>query len=81
MKQIIYVIAITLLVIAAPIAALALATYTFFITLIAFIEGSHQGIMSNLYGENKKNMKEEEVDHQDIWEKHIKKMADKAKLN
>jgi hypothetical protein len=37
--------------------------------------------MNNLYGENKKNMEEEEVDHQDIWEKHIKRMADKAKLN
>lgn len=78
MKQIIYIIAITLLTIAAPIAALALATYTFFITLIAFIEGSHQGIMSNLYGENKKEIEEEP---KDIWEKHIKKMADKAKLN
>ena len=78
MKQIIYIIAITLLVIAAPIAALALSTYTFFITLIAFIQGSHQGIMSNLYDENKKEIEEEP---QDIWEKHIKKMTDKAKLN
>ena len=67
----------TLLVIAAPIAALALSTYTFFITLIAFIQGSHQGIMSNLYDENKKNIKEEEVDHQDIWEKHIERMKNK----
>ena len=78
MKQIIYIIAITLLVIAAPIAALALSVYTFFITIIAFVQGSHQGIMSNLYDENKKEIEEEP---QDIWEKHIKKMTDKAKLN
>jgi hypothetical protein len=78
MKQIIYIIAITLLVIAAPIAALALSTYTFFITLIAFIQGAHQGIMNNLHGENTKEIEEEP---KDIWEKHIKKMADKAKLN
>lgn len=78
MKQIIYIIAITLLVIAAPIAALALSVYTFFITIIAFVQGSHQGIMSNLYDQNKKEIEEEP---QDIWEKHIKKMTDKAKLN
>jgi len=81
MKQIIYIIAITLLVIAAPIAALALSTYTFFITLIAFVEGAHQGIMNNLYSENTKKSEEQEVEPQDMWEKHIKRMADKAKLN
>jgi hypothetical protein len=78
MKQIAYIIAMPVVLIAAPIVALALATYTFFITLIAFIQGAHQGIMNNLYGENTKETEEEP---KDIWEKHIKKMAEKAKLN
>jgi len=38
-------------------------------------------MMNNLYGENKKNIKQEEVDYQDIWEKHIERMKDKSSLN
>jgi len=81
MKAIIYIFGVVLAVILAPFVALALATYTFFITLIAFVEGAHQGIMNNLYSENTKKSEEQEVEPQDMWEKHIKRMADKAKLN
>tara|TARA_R110000868_G_scaffold298168_1_gene558407 strand:+ start:192 stop:428 length:237 start_codon:yes stop_codon:yes gene_type:complete len=78
MKQIAYIIAISIVLIAAPIVAFGLSAYTFFIATIAFIQGAHQGIMNNLHGENTKEIEEEP---KDIWEKHIKKMADKAKLN
>ena len=77
MKQIAYIIAMSIVLIAAPIVAFGLSAYTFFIATIAFIQGAHQGIMNNLYDENKKNIKEEEVDHQDIWEKHIERMKNK----
>ena len=78
MKQIAYIIAMSVVLIAAPIVAFGLSTYTFFIATIAFIQGAHQGIMNNLYGENTKEIEEES---KDIWEKHIKRIADKAKLN
>jgi uncharacterized membrane protein len=78
MKQIAYIIAMSIVLIAAPIVAFGLSAYTFFIATIAFIQGAHQGIMNNLHGENTKEIEEEP---KDIWEKHIKKMADKAKLN
>ena len=81
MRAIIYVFGIVLAVTVAPFVALVIGGYTFFISVIAFIEGCHTGMMNNLYSENTKNMEEEEVEPQDIWEKHIKKMADKAKLN
>ena len=68
----------SIVLIAAPIVAFGLSAYTFFIATIAFIQGAHQGIMNNLHGENTKEIEEEP---KDIWEKHIKKMADKAKLN
>jgi hypothetical protein len=78
MKQIAYIIAMSIVLIAAPIVAFGLSAYTFFIATIAFIQGAHQGIMNNLHGENTKEIEKEP---KDIWEKHIKKMADKAKLN
>jgi len=81
MKVICYIFGVILAVILAPFVALSLATYTFLITLIAFVQGCHEGMMNNLYGENKKNIKQEEVDYQDIWEKHIEKMKDKSSLN
>ena len=68
----------SIVLIAAPIVAFGLSAYTFFIATIAFIQGAHQGIMNNLHGENTKEIEEEP---KDIWEKHIKKMADKSKLN
>jgi hypothetical protein len=63
-----------LAVIAAPIAAFVIAIYTFYISIIAFVEGFHTG-MANILWEPKPKEPE------DIWEKHVKRMTDKANLN
>jgi hypothetical protein len=78
MKQIVYVIAMLIALIGAPIVAFGLSAYTFFIATIAFIEGAHRGIMNNLYD---KTPQKEEEEPQDIWQKHIKNLKDKSDLN
>lgn len=78
MKAIIYIFGVILAVIASPFVAFLLAAYTFFIATIAFVQGSHNGMINILYKENAKELEEEP---QDMWERHIKRIADKSKLN
>jgi len=70
MKVVIYTFGIVFAVILAPVAGLAIGFVTFFTCFFAFIEGVHSSMMKNLFGE----IQEEEVESDDIWEKHINRI-------
>ena len=70
MKVVIYVFGIVFAVILAPVAGLAIGFVTFFTCFFAFIEGVHDSLMKNLFGE----IQEEEVESDNIWEKHINRI-------
>lgn len=70
MKVVIYVFGIVFAVILAPVAGLAIGFVTFFTCFFAFIEGVHSSMMKNLFGE----IQEEEIESDNIWEKHINRI-------
>lgn len=74
MKLIVYCFGMFLAVISAPFMGLGIGLYTFFISVIAFVEGINTGMINLLWGPKPK-------EPEDIWEKHVKRMADKSNLN
>jgi divalent metal cation (Fe/Co/Zn/Cd) transporter len=77
MKAIIYVFGIAFAIILAPIAGLAIGFITFFACFFAFIEGVHDSLMKNLFGE----IQEEEAESENIWEKHINRIKSNKNKN
>lgn len=70
MKVVIYVFGMVFAVVLAPLAGLMVGFVTFLTCFFAFIEGVHISMMKNLFGK----IEEDEVESDNIWEKHINRI-------